>query len=371
MSKQFLIGLAVLAAVVVGFLAFGGSDDPVTIVQRAGAPGVERDGEGGADEDVGAGPPGSLHLGGESRGADPEGKGGAPDQANRAGAGGAERQVAGPGGAAGVAGSRGQSLDEDAGARRPEVRSRLSETGGLAETTGEAIRRGGGVTARAPADDWPEEAVDVVDPADQREPDAGEVLTLFEGDPAVSQAEAVVEDEVVIDEDGGSFNADSEYAVPMAGRMGGESGTISFWVRPDGETSDIDNASLVQLRSQNEWANRLQIWKDGSNIRLVFSDGGGIESGASYGSDAWAPDEWRMVTATWGDGMTALYVNGQLAGTSQYETPFTILPKTMLHVASNYRDDPRSLTGDVNQFRVYNRVLSPDEVSSLSSLYPE
>jgi hypothetical protein len=220
-------------------------------------------------------------------------------------------------------------------------------------------------------DDWPEDAVDVVPPSEQREPDEGEILTLFEGEPAISQAEATIEKDVVIDENGGTFNADSEYAVPMAGKMSGEAGSLSFWVRPNGEMSDVDNASLVQLRSANQWENRLQIWKDGATVRLVFADGNGVESGATYGSEGWAADEWRMVTATWGEGVTTLYVNGEPAGSSQYEGGFRIQPDTLLHVGSNYAGDPRSLNGSVNQFRVYNRVLSPSEVATLSQRYPD
>jgi hypothetical protein len=370
MSKQFLIGLAAVAAVVVGFIVFGGSDEDVRVVQTSRS---SPDGE-SPEEPFEARQPGSLNLGGQRE--KPGQPGEDPQRAAEAGRS-AEGRDQGSrskpprfGGVGGVEGDHG-AIDGDAQAGGPEVRSGLADVPGLAGTTGEAANRGGGAVARAPVDDWPEEAVDVVQPGEQREPDAGEVLTLFEGDPALSQAEAAIEEDVKFEEDGAVFSSDSEYAVPMAGRLSGEAGSITFWVRPDGETSDIDNASLVQLRSQNEWANRLQIWKDGSNVRLVFSDGSGVESGASYGGDGWAADEWRMVTATWGEGMTALYVNGQLAGTSQYQSPFTIQPKTMLHVASNYRDDPRSLNGAVNQFRVYNRVLSPDEVSSLSSHYPD
>jgi hypothetical protein len=254
----------------------------------------------------------------------------------------------------------------------PAVQSQTEDAAPLAGEVREAVREGAAAgAARAPVDDWPADAAQVGNQAEAREPEEGEVLTLFEGDAIASQAEASIEKGVEFDEEGANFKLDSEYAVPMAGRLKGDSGTISFWVRPDGETSDTDNASLVQLRSRYEWENRLQIWKDGGNVRMVFADGTGAESGATYGSNAWAPDEWRLVTATWGEGTTALYVNGQLAGTSQYQGGFTIRPNTVLHVGSNYSDDPRSLTGAVNQFRVYDRALGPDEVTKLSSQYPD
>lgn len=209
------------------------------------------------------------------------------------------------------------------------------------------------------------------DPANAREPEPGEVLTLFEGDAVTSQTEASVAKNVALDENTAEFTPESEYAVPMAGKLTGDSGTLSFWVKPNGETSSTDNASLVQLRSQYEWNNRIQVWKDGSNIRMVFADGTGVETGATYGSDAWPDDEWRQVTVTWGDRMNAMYVNGQLSGTAQYEGGFQILPKTLLHVGSTYPDSPSSLNGSVSSFRVYNRALTPDEVGALPQQYPE
>ncbi len=374
MSKQLLLGLAVLSVVVVvGFLTLGGSDDPVKVVQQSDSAAA-----GGAGEErFEARQPGSLKLG-----AQPGSRAESADQAGRG-----ERAVRSDPSTDGRAPAKpprfdragggyhqGEQIGGDADVAGSELRSGLQgveKLAGAARAGTVGGSAGGGTAPRAPADDWPEDAVDVAQPADQREPDEGEILTLFEGEPAVSQAEATIEKDVEIDDDGATFTVDSEYAVPMAGKMSGDAGSISFWVRPNGEMSDVDNASLVQLRSANEWANRLQIWKDGGNVRLVFSDGNGVETGSTYGSESWAPDEWRMVTATWGEGMTALYVNGEPAGTSQYEGGFTIRPDTLLHVGSNYRDDPRSLNGAVNQFRVYNRVLSPSEVASLSSRYPE
>ena len=83
------------------------------------------------------------------------------------------------------------------------------------------------------------------------------------------------------------------------------------------------------------------------------------------------PQEWRLVTATWGNGENALYINGELVGKSQYEGGFRIQPDTLLHIGSNYSEDPRSLTGTISRFRVYDRPLEAEEIAALPSEYPE
>lgn len=364
-AKQ--IGLAVIGvgvAVIIGLMVLRQPDAGVEIVQApASGP--------GPGDPFESHQPAPLQLGGSG----PEGAAETADGAPRGADAGSRgdmnqhRQAYRPrlGGTSPRHGLEGEESDAAGGS---EVRSGLADPERLADTTARAAAQAN-AAARAPIDDWPVDDSQLVDSGEPRQPEEGEVLSLFDGDPITAQAEAAIEKGVTFDEEGARFSDESEYAVPMAGRMSGETGTLSFWVRPDGETSDVNNASLVQLRSQNEWSNRLQIWKDGGNVRMVFADGNGNESGTTYGSDGWPTDEWRQVTATWGEGMTALYVNGLLAGTSQYEGGFKILPGTLLHVGSNYKDDPRSLTGAVNQFRVYDRPLTPEEVSKLTSDYPE
>ena len=234
----------------------------------------------------------------------------------------------------------------------------------------------GGAAARRPLGDSrhgePPDLVDAIEDPLAEDDEDQPVLSLFDGEDAAADiAEASVEKNVNLDEDGARFSLDSELAIPMAGRITGDAGSISFWVRPEGDTADLGNASLVQLRSHYQFNDRLQIWKDGGSVRLVFADSNGQESGVMYVSDAWPSGEWRLVTTTWGNGENALYVNGLLAGKSQFEGEFNIRPDTLLHIGSNYSEDPRSLQGTVSQFHVFDRELDPEEISALPSEYPE
>lgn len=256
--------------------------------------------------------------------------------------------------------------------RGGEVRGRLEDSSLPFERSDDIDGDGDGAARRPLGDSRHGEPPDLVDtldepldPADEDQP----VLSLFDGDDT-SVTEASIDKGVTVEDDGARFEEGSEFAIPMAGRITGEAGSISFWVRPDGDNADVSNASLLQLRSHYEYSDRIQIWKDGGNVRMVFADSNGQESGAVYSSDAWSSGEPRLVTVTWGDGENALYINGDLAGTSQFDG-FKIRHDTLLHIASNYSEDPKSLEGTVSQFRVFNRQLAPEEVSSLPSQYPQ
>lgn len=197
------------------------------------------------------------------------------------------------------------------------------------------------------------------------------VLSLFDGKGEALAADAKIAKGVAFEDDGARFSPDSELAIPIAGKITGEAGSISFWVRPESEETNTENASLVQLRSHYQFADRLQVWKDGASVRMVFADSTGTESGAMYASPSWAQDEWRLVEVTWGEGENALYINGELVGKSQFEGQFRVRPDTLLHIGSNYAEDPRGLTGTINQFRVYDRTRDADEIGASVSQYPE
>jgi hypothetical protein len=82
----------------------------------------------------------------------------------------------------------------------------------------------------------------------------------------------------ISDKDGARFSADAELAIPDAGNINPEKGAISFWLQPDWNGTGPGNASLVQLREQHTWENRMQIFKNGDGLRFIFTPNTGIES---------------------------------------------------------------------------------------------
>jgi hypothetical protein len=240
-------------------------------------------------------------------------------------------------------------------------------------------RRPGGLgrpdpeAAEAPAPPAGDGWVDIVDdpvPAEEAPQDDEPILSFFDGSEAPPAVVPVIDEGVRVDSDGARFSADSEFAVPVSQLLDGAAGSVSFWVRPDGTVEPTTNASLVQLRSRYRFENRLQLWQNGPNVRLVFADDTGHEANVSFEAETWEPGEWRLVTANWGDGENALYVNGRLVGRARYEGAFHVLPDTLLHIGSNYAEDSLSLNGTINGFRVYDRPLTPEEIAALRARSP-
>jgi hypothetical protein len=68
------------------------------------------------------------------------------------------------------------------------------------------------------------------------------------------------------------------------------------------------------------------------------------------------------VTATYGNGKTNLYVNGQPVGSNTYDGPFAIKPGTPLYLASDLPDGSYKGANAGLTAKVYNRALAADEI---------
>ncbi|MBI1815491.1 MAG: LamG domain-containing protein [Deltaproteobacteria bacterium] len=189
------------------------------------------------------------------------------------------------------------------------------------------------------------------------QPDKGDQATLAEG--------------IAFDGQGTKFSEDAQFTVPNAGGLTGEAGTISFKIQPDWSGAEETDASLAQLRTPNEWDNRLQITKNGQYLRFLLADDTGHESGAGI-PIRWQPGEEHTVTATWGEDPTtgqklaSLYVDGRLAGQSPYYGNF-IPPNGPLYIGSDHPGGGPGARGTMSDFQAYNRALSLAEIANRST----
>lgn len=197
------------------------------------------------------------------------------------------------------------------------------------------------------------------------------VVSLFDRREADTAPIGTIDRGVTFDGDGARFSVDSEFALPVADALTGDSGSIAFWMQPDDTVDPETRASLVQLRSHYVYENRLQLWQLGSNINVVLADETGTEYGVGYRTESlWEANQPRHVGIVWGDNQVELYVNGTLVDSKAYDGSFKILPDTLLHIGSGYPEDPSGVTGTISRVKVYDRALAQDEVVGLSSDIP-
>ncbi len=208
-------------------------------------------------------------------------------------------------------------------------------------------------------------------PPDQNpDPDKPVFSTFKDGkiDPDTG-ALPLVADKVESKDGAAVFGKDSHYAVPDAGNVQGKAGAISFWMKPEWDGSDKEDAHLVDLQTPNVWENRLAINKNGRYLRFMFCPDTGLETGTSMTIDNWQSQQPHHVVATWGpqDGggnVLQFYVDGRLIGKEHYDGEFEV-PQAQPMIIGNNRGGDLGARGGISGFEVYNTRIDSGKVSSL------
>ncbi len=176
----------------------------------------------------------------------------------------------------------------------------------------------------------------------------------------------LLEQGIIFDHEGAYFGEDAVLAMPPTEDVAGSAGTISFWLQPDWDGNNDLNAALFQWRT-NAFENRIQIFKNGPYLRFLFCDNTGIESGVSYGITHWKAKETHVITCTWGDGVTTLYVDGRAVGAREYNGDLEIPPNTPWFFGSDHAGGAPGAQARLGGYRIFPRVLLPEEVSALAA----
>lgn len=184
----------------------------------------------------------------------------------------------------------------------------------------------------------------------------------------------VVEKGVTLTNDGGAtFSADSQFVIPDAAKLVGDSAaTFSFWVSPQWSGDDEGNASLVQMRADNMWEDRLSIGRNGKYLRFLVADNTGVETDTSTTIENWQPGDRYHVTATIGPSpsggqQTSLYINGNLVAQRTLDGKLEVPQGTGLYIGSDHPGSGPGAQATIGDVLVYPRVLRPEEVAGLSA----
>lgn len=140
--------------------------------------------------------------------------------------------------------------------------------------------------------------------------------------------------------------------------------TYAFWFYPTAVPA-TDTAGLVG---------------QGNNPRVTFQISRSVGTGATYQSNGnWAGglntpaltlNNWYHISAVWNDASSGtpthqVYINGELAASRSY--PAAINPPAATHLV-NRRDSNTTLSGKIDDVRIYSRALTESEIGQLYSM---
>lgn len=166
------------------------------------------------------------------------------------------------------------------------------------------------------------------------------------------------------------FDGSNDFVSAMPGsQLSNVSGSISFWVKPTNSWNSgvrefwfgTDLAGYGGIEFQNWFSNTLYVgWQDYSpsaDYRIVVT----------RSSTNWTQNIWGTYVLTWGFGNSFLYFNGVTIG-SHASTTVNIDNSSFpnLRIAAVVFDSTRG-SGQLDDFRVYNRVLTPSEIKLLAT----
>lgn len=152
------------------------------------------------------------------------------------------------------------------------------------------------------------------------------------------------------------YDTAEPFEVPFEGDFP-DRGTFSFWLNPVWDTTSQDDASFVTVAD-----GRLRVVKNVSFLRFETVDAAtGNGDGVGVRITDWQPGDWHFVTATWDEGVIALYVDGTLVG-QKYIPSLDLPADSSVTVGSLFPPGRPIAPGMMGGFRFRSRVLAPGTI---------
>ncbi len=171
--------------------------------------------------------------------------------------------------------------------------------------------------------------------------------------------------------EGQVLNPQVPVTIPNAANITGESGSVFLDLTPSWGGGDGSDASLLDLGTPGQsQTNRMELIKNGADLRFLLVDSEGVEHTIGYGIQSWQAGEPHSVAVTWGDDGNGqremrLFVDGHLVGVQPYEDAFNVPADRPLVIGNNAGGG--SL---LNGFQVYNNPLDPMRIPQLTCRNP-
>ena len=142
--------------------------------------------------------------------------------------------------------------------------------------------------------------------------------------------------------------------------------SVSLWAKPDG----VGQAAMISQRagSSNDWRTQFGIWRATNNepyFRVY-----GIDSAGNYTNQTARPavqmtdnSRWYHIVGIYDGSNVSIYIDGELADSKPYSDRVRTVPGSYSLVGFNPTN--QYWDGKLDDVRIYNRALVPDEVRQL------
>lgn len=168
--------------------------------------------------------------------------------------------------------------------------------------------------------------------------------------------------------------ADAYLTFPLTGLYSTEGISFGFWYKVNA-APDRSGIITINDNSNNTDENRnggLRLFREGSASSQTIKMNVGVGSGESWndgGATSATSGVWVYVVATVSPTESKIYFDGVLQRTATYTTPFDFSASTTLTLASGAPSFTYwSHLSDLSlydEFRVFNKVLTPEEIQTL------
>jgi len=141
--------------------------------------------------------------------------------------------------------------------------------------------------------------------------------------------------------------------------------TVNAWIYP---TSFGDRARIVdRLGSNVGYIFLLDNTNTTAGLGFGVNAAGSISVDYGYATNVITLNRWQHIAVTYsGSGTLSFYVNGVKVTTAANMTQsIGSSASTPLYIAGRFADSLRLFSGRMDEVRIYNRVLSPDEIQRL------
>ena len=161
------------------------------------------------------------------------------------------------------------------------------------------------------------------------------------------------------------FAGNSQIVIPADPDFNSANGTIMFWVQANAPIPGPGSEGAILFDRRTTTGAVIVLYDDGT----IFWQGQG--SSRNQFSGGYVPDNnWHHIAITYGqttNDTLSIYIDGVLTASTQVTNGWSWPATQELEIGRSHDNYWQKLNGSMDDFRIYNRVLTPAEITSVLS----